>query len=50
VKLRDCPECGERGDADLSFDEEDEAVVATCPRCGAETGRWYRGSMDGTVP
>jgi uncharacterized cupin superfamily protein len=50
VKLRDCPECGERTDSELDYDGDEEAVFATCTACGTETGRWYRGSMDGEVP
>jgi len=52
VKLRDCPDCGEATDNRLEGVEPDgeEAVVAYCRECGTETGRWYRGSMDGTVP
>lgn len=50
VKLRYCPNCGEETDQELDGAEEEEAVVARCKRCGTETGRWYRGSMDGEVP
>jgi len=52
VKLRDCPSCGEPTDNRLEQVEEggEEIVVAYCEGCGAETGRWYRGSMDGVVP
>ena len=52
VKLRDCPECGEATDNRLERVDVDgeEAVVAECTECGSETGRWYEGSMDGTVP
>ena len=55
VKLRDCPACGEATDNRLErveTDDEDgeETVVAYCEGCGTETGRWYRGSMDGEVP
>ena len=52
VKLRDCPDCGEATDNRLERVEVDgeEAVVAHCTECGAETGRWYEGSMAGTVP
>jgi len=52
VKLRDCGACGERTDTDLEHEREDgeAVVVAYCKQCGAETGRWYRGSMPGTVP
>ncbi|GAB7094335.1 cupin domain-containing protein [Halolamina litorea] len=46
VKLRDCPECGEETDNDLERPEGEDVVVARCKRCGTETGRWYRGSMD----
>ena len=52
IKLRDCPECGEATDNRLERVEVDgeEAVVAECTGCGTETGRWYRGSMEGEVP
>ena len=51
VTLRYCAECDAETDADLSAaaDAED-AVIATCVECGAETGRWVRGPMDGEVP
>ncbi|MEZ3165072.1 cupin domain-containing protein [Halorubrum sp. RMP-47] len=50
-KLRYCATCDAETDTNLraAADEED-AVVAECVECGAETGRWYRGSMDGEVP
>jgi len=55
VKLRACPDCGEETDSRLDrVDDEGApdgtAVVAQCKDCGAETGRWYEGSMDGEVP
>lgn len=52
VKLRDCPDCGEATDNRLERVEVDgeEVVVAACTECGTETGRWYEGPMDGTVP
>jgi len=50
VKLRYCPECDEETDNELDRAEEEEAVVAHCTECETETGRWYRGSMDGEVP
>ena len=52
VKLRQCDSCGERTDSRLEREEEagDSAIVAYCKECDAETGRWYRGSMEGTVP
>jgi len=49
-KLRDCPACGERTENELERATDEEAVVALCTDCGAETGRWYRGSMEGEVP
>lgn len=51
-KLRACDACGERTDTRLERVEEDgeTVVVARCRVCDGETGRWYRGSMDGTVP
>ena len=52
VKLRDCATCGERTDNRLEREDADgePVVVAFCTECGEETGRWYRGSMDGEVP
>ena len=50
VKLRYCPDCDEETDNELAGADDEEAVVARCKQCGAETGRWYRGSMDGEVP
>mgnify|MGYP000025699466 FL=1 len=51
VKLRYCEACDAETDTDLSGAADDEdAVVAHCVECGAETGRWHRGSMDGEVP
>jgi uncharacterized cupin superfamily protein len=50
VKLRYCPNCGEETDNELDRPEDEEAVVARCTECGTETGRWYRGSMEGEVP
>lgn len=56
VRLRDCTVCGTMTDNDLDrepatggFDDE-EIVIATCKECGEQTGRWTRGSMEGTVP
>jgi len=49
-KLRRCPGCEVETHSRLERTDDDEAVVAYCERCGAETGRWYRGSMDGEVP
>jgi hypothetical protein len=50
TKLRECPRCEEETDNELAGADGEEAVVARCKRCGAETGRWYRGSVDGEVP
>jgi uncharacterized cupin superfamily protein len=52
TKLRSCGDCGEETDTRLEREENEgrTAVVAYCKECGAETGRWYRGSMDGEVP
>ena len=50
VKLRRCESCGEETDTDLTRADDEEAVVAVCKECGAETGRWYEGSTDGEVP
>lgn len=50
TKLRYCSHCETETDSSLERREEDAVVVATCVNCGAETGRWSRGSMDGTVP
>ena len=49
--LRHCAECDAQTEADLSAaPDEDDAVVARCAECGAETGRWHRGSTHGEVP
>lgn len=52
VKLRDCESCDEQTDTRLEREDEDgdPVTVAYCTECGAETGRWYRGSMPGDVP
>ena len=50
VKLRYCPSCEEETDNDISRATNEEAVVASCTACESETGRWYRGRMDGEVP
>lgn len=52
VKLRDCASCDERTENRLERERDGDGpvTVAVCERCGAETGRWYRGSMPGTVP
>ncbi len=50
VKLRYCPDCDAETDNELDRADDEEAVVAYCKECGTETGRWYRGSMDGDVP
>jgi len=49
-KLRDCPACGTETDNRLERADDEPAVVALCEECGEETGRWYRGSMNGEVP
>jgi uncharacterized cupin superfamily protein len=52
IKLRYCESCEEETDNSLERAEEGggEVRVALCKECGEETGRWYRGSMPGTVP
>ena len=52
VKLRDCSTCGEMTDTRFEHEKEDGASIRTayCKDCGTENGRWYRGSMPGTVP
>jgi len=50
VKLRYCPACEEETANELERAPDETAVVAHCRECGTETGRWYRGSMDGEVP
>lgn len=50
VKLRACATCGEETDNRIERADDEDAVVAYCTDCGTETGRWYEGSMDGTVP
>jgi uncharacterized cupin superfamily protein len=49
-KLRYCPDCEADTDSRLKSAAADDAVVARCNRCGTETGRWVRGSMEGEVP
>ena len=49
TKLRDCPSCGERTAHRLEhLGDEPGTRVATCERCGTETGRWTL--ADGRVP
>lgn len=48
--LRHCPDCGEMTDNRLAGGEDGQSVAAYCKSCETETGRWYRGSMDGEVP
>jgi uncharacterized cupin superfamily protein len=50
VKLRHCPTCEKETDHELARADDEEATIACCKECGTETGRWYRGSMDGEVP
>ncbi len=52
VKLRYCECCEEKTDNRLEGGKDDgeSIVVAFCTECESETGRWYRGSMDGEVP
>jgi uncharacterized cupin superfamily protein len=49
-KLRHCPDCEVETDCRLERTDDEAAVVAYCEECGAETGRWVRGSMEGEVP
>lgn len=54
-KLRHCPECDDETTVSLeretaTDDVDEDVIVANCTVCGAETGRWKRGSMPGTVP
>lgn len=54
-RLRECQNCGDRTDNSLDLvDDENapggKAVIAICGVCGTETGRWFEGSMPGTVP
>lgn len=49
-KLRRCPVCEADTDCRLERTDDETAVVAYCEDCGAETGRWIRGSMEGKVP
>lgn len=50
VKRRDCPACETETDNELDHADDEGAVIAVCKLCGAETGRWSRGSMPGEVP
>jgi hypothetical protein len=49
-KLRYCERCGERPPNTLGSADGGAARVAHCDECGADTGRWVRESMPGTVP
>lgn len=49
-KLRYCPDCDEDTDNRLTTTDDGTAVVAYCRTCGAKTGEWYQGSMEGDVP
>ncbi|AUX09568.1 cupin domain containing protein [Halalkaliarchaeum desulfuricum] len=49
-KLRYCPDCEEETENRLERVADETAVVGYCKNCDAETGRWTRGSMEGTVP
>lgn len=50
TKLRHCDACGEATPNELARADDEDVVVARCEACGTETGRWYRGPMDGEVP
>lgn len=50
VKLRYCESCEAETDTSLARADDEKVVVASCKECGEETGRWYRGPMDGEVP
>ncbi|SDJ45130.1 Cupin domain-containing protein [Halovenus aranensis] len=50
VTLRYCQHCDQKTDNSLDSADNESAVVARCTDCGTETGRWYQGPMDGTVP
>lgn len=49
-KLRHCSQCKADTDCRPERIDDETAVVAYCERCGAETGKWFRGSMKGEVP
>ena len=58
-RLRYCPDCDAERDSELDRVTEPgddgeasgrEAVITRCAECGTETGRWYRGPMDGEMP
>ncbi|MDH5020321.1 cupin domain-containing protein [Halobacterium rubrum] len=49
-KLRHCAECDAETESELEEAGDGAAVAARCQECGAETGRWYEGSMPGEVP
>lgn len=38
--LRECEDCGERTEQEIGMDDQREALVAQCARCGARTGRF----------
>ncbi|WP_240730015.1 hypothetical protein [Halalkalirubrum salinum] len=50
TKLHHCQPCEEETEAQLTCAEDEAATIARCVVCGAETGRWYKGSMEGEVP
>jgi len=52
LKLRYCSACDEMTQSRFEREEEDGQAmkVGYCTECGAENGRWYRGSMPGEVP
>lgn len=52
VKLRFCENCGEMTDTRLEREQADNntVVVSYCIDCGAENGRWTRGSIPSEVP
>jgi uncharacterized cupin superfamily protein len=49
-KLQHCSECEAETDCQLERTDDETAVIAYCERCGAETGKWFRGPMEGEVP
>lgn len=49
-QLRHCPVCEAETECRLERTDDDTAVVAYCERCGAETGTWTEGPMEGEVP
>jgi hypothetical protein len=38
--VRECPDCGDRTEQELSMAADRSAIVSSCVGCGTETGRF----------